>query len=76
MQTLPRSKLSIEIGMRLAGAIKENIGSLIALLLLKTDAATSWNGKATLQIGGTVSSPQCYALIKQLDPDSWEYFAF
>ena len=62
MQTLPRSKLSMEIGMRLAGAIKENIGSLIALLLLKTDA-TSWNGKATLQIGGTVSSPSVMPLL-------------
>ena len=50
--------------MDLSGEIKENIGSLIAMLLLKTDSST-WNGKATMQLSGTLGIPNVNPLLEK-----------
>jgi hypothetical protein len=58
-----RSSLAMDVGLDMSGEMKDNIGSLIAMLLLKTDA-TSWNGKATLQLSGTLASPGLNPLLE------------
>ena len=61
---ISRSNLKMDVGMDLSGEIKENIGSLIAMLLLKTDSST-WNGKATMQLSGTLGIPNVNPLLEK-----------
>lgn len=59
---ISRSRLDLGLPLEMSGAIKDNIGSLIAMLVLKVD---DWNGKAKFQISGLMSSPDVKPLLEQ-----------